>query len=909
MYHYVPGISKSAFQFIKTDCPFMLFGDGNENFSGTETAEQIFNMLLPGANTLKTIMSAKPDVYIHLKEYANAANTSHSFLRLYVPDNKKLGGGVRVKKITILDNWQKMAGSPQQTGSYSIIYDYTKNENGKVISSGVASYEPGAGGEENPCRQPLRYIESNILMDDYNMFLETPLGESLYPSAQIIYSQVKVTTNPVTNPSTQKGSGYSMYEFYTSRDFPYRGEHTDISTRRKPRFQPELLKIVARDFMYSTQGYSVITNDMHGKAKSESEFGEAGNLVHSVSYYYHGMNGYLYNTVPAISKNGTHASKILGVEMQITADVRENKTESFTSSANGNLESATWYPPLIVLTIIPEISGEVKHFSSMTITKHVRQQGIIDSVVTIDKGSRVNSRNIAWDEETGEVLLTKVNNEFSDFYYQLKYPAHWIYSGMDMAFRNISQFGIKNNTILSGSFEKGDEVIICSNREITSSNSFRTVITSVGSNSISTDPPIPAVFGTSYYIHTIRSGRRNLATMNTGTVVALTNPLNDVSNLHQSSNIIDASMTEYTDFGTGLCLSCHASPTGPLHPANGMLNDDFHKGVKGTWKPVAEYKFLTNRLNNTIGSSYNPSTRSDGVYQDYFSFWQFSGNNWTKNPTGWQSVQINDRYDAGSRLFETKNALGVYSSIQFSNIYGLTHSVASNTRYFEFLFDGFEDDEICQGGKYNNANHNTILYLNAAGVSIDSNNAHTGYSCLLTGAAQYHVQLLQDQNCKSLLRTGNDSLCDCKLNFSPIAGKKYILSVWIKDKTATGNVIDYNKTVTVTDPSGTSVSANPKGQIIDGWQRLEIEFTAAQGSVIHFPPNTYLDDLRIFPVSGEMKSFVYDRFTYRLMAALDENNYATFFQYDSEGNLNRKLKETEDGIITLIEVNTGKPKK
>ncbi|MNT78232.1 hypothetical protein D3C72_2174470 [compost metagenome] len=50
-----------------------------------------------------------------------------------------------------------------------------------------------------------------------------------------------------------------------------------------------------------------------------------------------------------------------------------------------------------------------------------------------------------------------------------------------------------------------------------------------------------------------------------------------------------------------------------------------------------------------------------------------------------------------------------------------------------------------------------------------------------------------------------------------------------------------------------------------------------------------------------MKSFVYDPLTLRLFAQLDENNYATFYEYDAEGKLVRTKKETDKGILTLSE--------
>lgn len=50
-----------------------------------------------------------------------------------------------------------------------------------------------------------------------------------------------------------------------------------------------------------------------------------------------------------------------------------------------------------------------------------------------------------------------------------------------------------------------------------------------------------------------------------------------------------------------------------------------------------------------------------------------------------------------------------------------------------------------------------------------------------------------------------------------------------------------------------------------------------------------------------MKSFVYDPISLRFMAELDENNYATFYEYDDDGTLIRVKKETERGIQTIKE--------
>ena len=108
----------------------------------------------------------------------------------------------------------------------------------------------------------------------------------------------------------------------------------------------------------------------------------------------------------------------------------------------------------------------------------------------------------------------------------------------------------------------------------------------------------------------------------------------------------------------------------------------------------------------------------------------------------------------------------------------------------------------------------------------------------------------------------------------------------------------------------------PKGAVIDGWQRIAGDFTIPtdaaymkitlrnNGSNL----NAYFDDVRMLPFDSNMKSFVYDPITQRLMAELDENNYATFYEYDTEGGLVRVKKETERGVYTIQETRSGNSK-
>ncbi|MDY8138495.1 hypothetical protein [Aquimarina sp. 2201CG5-10] len=117
------------------------------------------------------------------------------------------------------------------------------------------------------------------------------------------------------------------------------------------------------------------------------------------------------------------------------------------------------------------------------------------------------------------------------------------------------------------------------------------------------------------------------------------------------------------------------------------------------------------------------------------------------------------------------------------------------------------------------------------------------------------------------------------------------------------------------------VEFRPKGAIIDGWQRVSADFTIpleATNMVISLESNiqgdasqllnVYFDDLRMHPFDGNMKTFVYDPITQRLQSELDENNYATFYEYDQEGGLIRVKKETERGVFTIQETRSGNSK-
>lgn len=169
---------------------------------------------------------------------------------------------------------------------------------------------------------------------------------------------------------------------------------------------------------------------------------------------------------------------------------------------------------------------------------------------------------------------------------------------------------------------------------------------------------------------------------------------------------------------------------------------------------------------------------------------------------------------------------------------------------------------------------------------------------------------------------------DCT-SFDLLKNNKYLVSAWVKEEDVTKPMQQYKKfdkgyvSVSFTDVMAITIGQEHKfyatGEIIDGWQRIVGEFVVPENvddmklELVneHTDANhvVYFDDVRVLPSKGNMKSFVYDQKTQRLMAELDENNYSTFYEYDLEGGLIRIKKETEKGVFTIQETRSGNTKK
>lgn len=298
-------------------------------------------------------------------------------------------------------------------------------------------------------------------------------------------------------------------------------------------------------------------------------------------------------------------------------------------------------------------------------------------------------------------------------------------------------------------------------------------------------------------------------------------------------------------------------------------------------EPETEYKFSCRAANATFADQSNPPKVDFGILVDSVGILKFQ--TMFKSGTITLDGVVQNNSSQGISLgANTKNWREVSGTFKTgstdTNVYLSIRSIAASGFGNDFAIDDISLQRVCND----------------------------------VGLCQYSFT-------KEITINNCDSTClGCITSLSPLRGKQYVLSAWVKEN-MTG-VTGYTHTslnITFENSNVTYTHFVPKGQIIDGWQQVEDTFSIPQSAtkiyikVLNKSASVaaFVDDIRIHPFNSSMKSYVYDPRTFRLMAELDERNYATFYEYDEEGALVRVKKETERGIMTIQESRNSKVKK
>jgi hypothetical protein len=584
---------QQALQFIKQQLPSKAYPGYEVKDEGTAKS-----IVLALAGMMQSIAALKmgDDNALKLSSKCKEVETDKSFARLTNPYFKKYGGGLRVKKVVINDNWNTMTKQYEATYGQEYVYTTTAVINGKptTISSGVAAWEPAVGSDENPYKDIMRFMNHNKGGPYDFGAIEMPLGEMFYPSPMIGYSRVEVLSihrDTVKNLPTRQ-----VTEFYTTKDFPFTSTCTSLTdpeanVKYEPKAILQLLKLDMKKAVTQSQGFLVDMNDMNGKIKIQSTY-SALDSVNPVSFTQNFYNvekatdsTYKFNHIfPTINKADgvVHNNGLIGRDIELMADFRQHRTETTTTNLSVNFDFffIGIFPVPLLNLLQPQIY-EGMTYRSAAILKVVNHYGMLDSVVSIDKGSMVSTKNLVYDAETGNPLLTRTNNEHDKPVYNFSYPAHWAYSGMGPAYKNIDavyenltfRHGILETPIDMSIFESGDEMYVFSyenkgpkkdkycdgifnffnaylpknpNNKIWAVNTAK--VGSLTPQMVFMDANGNPYTAKEVSLKIIRSGHRNMLDQTVGSITSMNNPIkNNKLVFDDAANIVQTSAATFKD--------------------------------------------------------------------------------------------------------------------------------------------------------------------------------------------------------------------------------------------------------------------------------------------------------------------------------------------------------------------------
>lgn len=893
-------ISKAGWYFGRQNMNKTVYGLNND-----PSSEDVFDIVNAIGGSLERMVEIFKGPNGHLrndKQNSQYFIPQKSFIRLQNPNQRKLGGGCRVKSIKLSDKWDNMlSGDMTSTGTnlnsmeYGQIYDYSIDKTG--ASSGVATYEP-LGAKDNPLIEPFNDKGERLVAPKEISYVEKPFGISFFPSPTITYSKVSVKNLPRINSIKEvkkHATGIVVTEFYTSKNFPTITDFTEmkngenLKTTAPNQLQGFLagllgLPIIDANKMTMSQGFVVETNNMNSKQKSQKIYDENNNLISGVDYNYNINGDLLDNNLTVINERGEVSKSLVGVYYDVINDFRQNISNTKVYGIKGNVSIDIWsvFPPIITVmpTVIPSYASHNNELRMATTTKVVHKKGILIEKVAYDLGSKVSTKNLAWDASSGQVLLTETVNEYGDHYFSFSYPAYWMYDGMGLASNNIGIEGIlkaelqptdpTNNsdatnrpyfrikdfpttTDLTKYFHLGDEIYSTTSgiqgaggliSEIEIDENPTPLIGSklwiVGFNSNKTGVLLMDRNGN--YINKcldfneipfkiVRSGYRNLQSASMASITSMINPLKDIDNdgdldfdfnafqfsgSAPNPRIVNSSAVVYNDFwrpqseynqsyypeyNPNLAHDINLNgqiihrddnsikPDGnPNYPYAIRVNP-YVKNIKGDWRAEKSYAYLTGR-NASNGQINNP--RNEGFYKKFNPFYQLDQNKkWVINDADWTYASSITKYSPYGVELENKDALNRFSSAQYGYNFTLPMAVASNAKYEQIGFEGFEEKVVS----------NKHFGFNITDMDIATNNSHTGKKSIkvinggnkkLTKNLILNTQNYTRESCPTENSSG-EGTTECYHTFNPnnVGGSGFELYQSIGHVTFNGTITNY----------------------------------------------------------------------------------------------------------------------
>ena len=672
-----------------------------------------------------------PNIPIYNSGKCQQIVVNKSFIRLREPESTKLGGGVRVRRIRMNDNWSTMTQNADVDN-----YEYGQEFNYKTIdgkSSGVASYEPQMGGDENPFHTAYIVNNEKRFAPDDQLYIENPIMESQFPSPSVGYSRVEIS-DIAREGVTRTATGKVVKEFYTARDFPTIVRSTDVDMRTSNKRLP-----IGPSYHYldASQGFVIELNDMHGKTKKESVYAQNKTQpLSTVEFIYQSQvlnlggvdNQRLSNMASIINPDGSKTTAELGVKYDLVADFRQSDTKSIGGTMNLNVNAMLFgFFPIVLPIMFPKADMAHDRFRSASMSKVINRFGILEKTIADQDGSKVETRNLSYDSQTGQVLSTQTTTNFNDNVYSFNYPAYWKYKAFGAAFNNINykytiaalnSTGYATIPAQKNLFTEGDEVSVY--QAGTSLAPVKAWVAERNATGIRLiDKNGDPVTISNAVVKVIRSGYRNKQGASMGSITSLSNPEDGLlSNTYPK--VLNAGAVEFGQDWKTYCecfLSEGAQTTNP-----------FVMGTKGNWRPVRSFTHLSGRTQSNYDN--NTDIRRDGVFSSYTPYYKLENGNWGIDGKNWTFVSEVTAFSPNGMTLETRDALGRYSASSFGFNNTLTTAVAANTSMKEMAFGSFEDVDYTNCMDIN-------FFKPTEEITVSNERSHSGKHSVKVAAGNY----------------------------------------------------------------------------------------------------------------------------------------------------------------------------
>lgn len=291
--------------------------------------------------------------------------------------------------------------------------------------------------------------------------------------------------------------------------------------------------------------------------------------------------------------------------------------------------------------------------------------------------------------------------------------------------------------------------------------------------------------------------------------------------------------------------------------------NDYETGNKGNWRTQSSYVYR-DQIDVDAGKTRN---FEKGLFKMELFDWRNPSNNTSK----WVLTSTVNSYDANGQPLEDENILGIKSTAVYGFNNTLPIMVAQNAQSRSVFFESFESKTA---------------------DDVTPSVSHTGQKSYL---------LKPSHTVDFSFYPGVDEYS---------SGDDYMVRFWVKSGIRAA--ILEKELVLKTNTYRSSGMAIKKIASSGEWNLFEVNFhngyLGRYGSIYRLSlelsnkvlEGVYIDDFRVQPVDAEAVCYVYDH-AQRLTAVLDDQHFASIYQYNAEGVLVRKLKETTEGVKTISE--------